>query len=90
MKTREDILCEIDTAFINDARTLFEWDEVLKAMKIYAENVIDELASQSREMIYDRGNQELTPKADGLVLRNFQVCYATSKQSILAFKIKLS
>jgi len=44
MKTAEDILCETDTAFVNDCRTLFEWEDVIKAMKLYANQKLDEAA----------------------------------------------
>ena len=47
MKTAEEILCEIDTAFVNDCRTLFEYDDVIKAMKLYANQKLDEAANQA-------------------------------------------
>ena len=61
---------------------------LLQAMKLYANAKLDEAASQSQEMIYDiDGDNPL--KGAGLVLRNFQVTYATTKQAILKLKDEL-
>jgi len=42
MKTAEEILLEIDQVTdINDSRTLFEWDDVIKAMELFANQKTD-------------------------------------------------
>ena len=68
-------------------------NDAFRAMKAYAkqqqeiavEKALEMCSSLSKEMIYDRDN--LTKEeSKGLILRNFQVCYATSKQEILSLK----
>lgn len=53
--------------------------------EIAVEKALEMCANLSKEMIYDR--DKLTKEeSKGLILRNFQVCYATSKQEILSLK----
>lgn len=35
-KTAEDFLCDVETAFVNEPRTLFEWNSVIDVMRDYA------------------------------------------------------
>ncbi|HYH13997.1 MAG TPA: hypothetical protein VD794_02185 [Flavisolibacter sp.] len=60
-----------------------------QAMKLYATEKVKEAlslaASKSQEMIYERGECNMRVEGD-LVLRNFQVCYATPKQDILSLE----
>jgi len=60
--------------------------DIIEAMKVYANSKLDEAASKAQEMIYDRKDTQLLESGQGLVLRDFQVCYATAKQSILSLK----
>jgi hypothetical protein len=61
-------------------------DYQIKAMIAYTEQFIDLAAEKAQEMIYDRQDQQLMESGQGLLLRVFQVCYATPKQSILKLK----
>lgn len=63
-------------------------DFVKQQQEIAVEKDLEMCANLSKEMIYDRDN--LTKEeSKGLILRNFQVCYATSKQSILSLKSEI-
>lgn len=61
---------------------------IAECMKGFAEEVIDELAAKSQEMIYDAVSLNEN-ETIGMILRNFQVCYAVPKQTILQLKEKL-
>jgi len=56
--------------------------------KEYSNQKLDEAASKSIEMIYDRQDTKLNTDG-GIILRNFQVCYAVSKQDVLSLKDEL-
>lgn len=36
-RTTEEILCKVDQAYVNDPRSLFEWNDVTEAMELYAD-----------------------------------------------------
>lgn len=73
--------------FIKDKDILYFYKSlIVTCMEGFTEEVLDELANQSQEMLYERNKDE---KVDGMKLRDFQVCYAVSKQTILEFKDKL-
>lgn len=57
----------------------------IECMKRFAEQFVDLALEQSQEMIYD--SQDTKPNNDGgLILRDFQVCYAIPKQTIVKLK----
>jgi len=90
MKTAEQIVEEnfkgLDD-LIKDKELVHFYKGVIKeCLKRFAEQFIDLAAEQSQEMIYDRQDQQLIESGKGLLLRDFQVCYATPKQSILKLK----
>ena len=61
---------------------------VKQQQEIAVDKALEMCSSLSKEMIYDRDN--LTKEeSKGLILRNFQVCYATSKQEILSLKTEI-
>lgn len=72
-------------------------DVVSHAMQAYADQerrivvskALDELANQSQEMIYDRKDTQILESGSGLILRDYQVCYAVPKQSILSYRDKI-
>lgn len=53
--------------------------------EIAVDRAIEMIASKSQEMIYDRQDTKLNPDG-GLILMDFQVCYAVHKQSILSLR----
>jgi len=77
MKTAEEILVEIDQAVgLNDSRTLFEWEDVVKAMKLYANQKLDEVAEKA------------TAKFN-FTDRSFDAELIVDKESILSLKDKI-
>ena len=86
MKTALEIITEILSP--HDTMGVLTNDDIVKCMKLYAEQAIDAVAEQSQQMIYEiNGDSPL--HSFGLTLRNFQVCYASPKQSILKIKEEL-
>ncbi len=79
LKERELFNCNTDDCYQVLAEVLEDY------AKLYSNAKLDELANASQEMIYDR--QDTKPNPDGgLILRNFQVCYAIPKQSVIKAK----
>lgn len=69
-------------------------DEIFdELLKLYASEKVKEAlklaADKSQEMIYDRKDTQILESGAGLILRDFQVCYATPKQSILSLADEL-
>lgn len=61
---------------------------LVKAMKQYANMKLDEAADNAKEMVaYDQSPKIASKK--GIQMRNYQVVYATPKQSILKLKDEL-
>lgn len=87
MKVEEiltDELSEDHVYILNTTPKLKEW--IIDAMKLYANHKLDTAAELAVEMSYERNKDH---KEEGLVLRDFQVCYATPKQTILSLKDKV-
>lgn len=87
MKTAKEFLIE-KHPFMADIwnKTNVNDDWVCEMMSDYLNYNLDELANQSQEMIYDRKDTKLLESGNGLVLRDFQVCYAVPKQTIFVYK----
>ena len=92
-KTAEEILRENGVTVDGENITQGYYNAVVYAMKLFTDQQVDKAidkalemcANLSREMIYDR-DKLTNEQSKGLVLRNFQVCYATPKQEILSLK----
>lgn len=73
--------------FIKDKDILYFYKSLMvTCMEGFTEEVLDELANQSQEMLYEK---LVNNTKEGLIHRRFRICYAVPKQSILEFKEKL-
>jgi len=71
---------------VHSSEYVVSFEDAIEAMKLYANSKLDEAASKSQEMIYDRKDTQMLESGSGLILRDYQICYATAKQSILSLK----
>jgi len=86
MKTAYEMLLEVDQVLgINDSKTLFELDEVIKAMKLYANSKLDEAANNSGvKMTRD------IPAGQRYMWNHRTDChYSVNKETILSLKDKV-
>lgn len=84
MEKAEEILSEVDRVTdVNDSRTLFTYDQVLQAMKEYANMKLDQAAEKAKVSYYD-GNIMISPK-----INNAGTIISVDKQSILKLKDEL-